>query len=177
METKTTKITYNTPSGKVVNVEVLRKYGVENAVNHDSENGIDYPIKQFVSEAVIGVEVVGMCKFKTRCLPKNKHPKFGVYYLSDGRNTVAVPDDIAQQIWQASEERLTKDLPPYILQSIAEAKDAIKHGRVLPSDKLSSLRKKYNSANNEGGEGYNPYDYYLTEEHILSLKERFPECF
>ena len=106
-----------------------------------------------------------------------KHPKINMYYLSDGRVCVTVPDEIAKQIWAAEKERLSDELPPCIASSIQRAKKAIEEGRVLPSSELNKKRKAYNDLQNEGGEGYNPYDDYLTLDYITYLKKEFPDQF
>ena len=177
MKTKDTTIKFTTQSGKEVIITVHRKYGAYVEHHHDSEDGIDYDTNEFAATQEILVDIPGVCKFTNIYLPKMKHPKFGVYYLSDGRNCVAIPDDIAKQIWAAEEERLTDELSPATMASIQEAKAAISEGRVMAKAELSKKRKEYNNMYNEGAEGYNPFDYYLTTEYVEHLKAEYPEQF
>lgn len=177
LKVKDTKIEFVSKSGKQVIVTVHRKYGPYVEHHHDSENGIDYDTNEFADDKEILVEVPGVCKFSNRHLPEMKHPKINMYYLSDGRVGVAVPEEIAKQIWAAEKERLSDELPPSIASSIQLAKKAIEEGRVLPSSELNKKRKAYNDLQNEGGEGYNPYDDYLTLDYITYLKKEFPDQF
>jgi hypothetical protein len=176
-ESKDTRIEYLTQSGKNVIIIVHREYGSYVEQHHDSENGIDYDTNEFADKSEISVEVVGVCKFNTCYLPKVKHPKIDMYYLSGGRFTVAVPDDVAKQIWNAEKERLNDEFSPSVKTLINEAKKAIKKGMVLPASELNKRRKSYNDLQNEGGDGYNPYDYYMTAEHIEHIKNEYPEHF
>ena len=115
--------------------------------------------------------------FKKKYLPEMKHPKINMYYLSNGRVCVAVPDEIANQIFEAEREQLTDELSPATMASIKEAKAAISEGRVMPKAELSKKRKEYNNMYNEGAEGYNPFDYYLTTEYVEHLKAEHPNQF
>lgn len=177
MKTKDTTIKFTTQSGKEVIITVHRKYGAYVEHHHDSEDGIDYDTNEFAATQEILVDIPGVCKFTNIYLPRMKHPKFGVYYLSDGRNCVAIPDDIAKQIWAAEEERLTDELSPATMASIQEAKAAISEGRVMAKAELSKKRKEHNNMYNEGAEGYNPFDYYLTTEYVEHLKAEYPNQF
>lgn len=177
MTTKDTTIKFTSKSGKEVIVTVHRKYGAYVEHHHDSENGIDYDTNEFANDQDITVEVPGVCKFETKYLPEMKHPKINMYYLSNGRVTVAVPDEIAKQIFEAEKEQLTEELSPATIASIQDAKAAISEGRVMPKAELSMKRKEYNNMYNEGEEGYNPFDNYLTTEYIEQLKAEYPEKF
>ena len=177
MKTKDTTIKFNSKSGKEVIVTVHRKYGSYVEHHHDSENGIDYDTNEFANDQSITVEVTGVCKFETKYLPEMKHPKINMYYLSNGRVCVAVPDDIAKQIFEAEREQLTEELSPATIVSIQEAKAAISKGHVLPKAELSKKRKEYNNLYNDGAEGYNPFDYYLTAEFVENLKAQYPDKF
>ena len=177
MKTKDTTINFTSKSGKEVIVTVHRKYGAYVEHHHDSENGIDYDTNEFANDQDITVEVPGVCKFETKYLPEMKHPKINMYYLSNGRVCVAVPDEIANQIFEAEREQLTDELSPATLASIKEAKAAISEGRVMPKAELSKKRKEYNNMYNEGAEGYNPFDYYLTTEYVEHLKAEHPNQF
>lgn len=177
MKTKDTTIKYTTQSGKEVIVTVHRKYGAYVEHHHDSEDGIDYDTKEFANDSTISVEIPGVCKFETKYLPEMKHPKINMYYLSGDRVCVAVPDEIANQIFEAEREQLTDELSPATMASIKEAKAAISDGRVLPSAELNRKRKAHNNLYNEGGEGYNPFDYYLTSEYVERLKAEYPNQF
>lgn len=177
MKTKDTTIKFVSKSGKEVIVTVHRKYGAYVEHHHDSENGIDYDTNEFANDQSITVEVPGVVKFDTKYLPEMKHPKVNMYYLSNGRVCVTVPDEIAKQIWDAERETLTDEIAPSVKASIKEAKDAISNGRVLPKAELSKKRREYNNLYNEGAEGYNPFDYYLTVEYIDHLKAEYPNQF
>ena len=177
MKTKDTTINFTSKSGKEVIVTVHRKYGAYVEHHHDSENGIDYDTNEFANDHDITVEVPGVCKFETKYLPEMKHPKINMYYLSDGRVCVAVPDEIANQIFEAEREQLTDELSPATMASIQEAKAAISEGRVMAKAELSKKRKEYNNMYNEGTEGYNPFDYYLTTEYVEHLKAEYPAQF
>lgn len=177
MKTKDTTIKYTTQSGKEVIVTVHRKYGAYVEHHHDSENGIDYDTNEFANDSTISVEVPGVCKFETKYLPDMKHPKINMYYLSSGKYCVGVPDEIAKQIREAEKEQLTDELSPSVKASIKEAKAAISDGRVLPAAELNRKRRAHNNLYNEGGEGYNPFDYYLTAEYVERLKAEYPNQF
>jgi len=177
MTTKDTTIKYTSKSGKDVIVTVHRKYGAYIEHHHDSENGIDYDTNEFANDQSITVEVPGVCRFETKYLPDMKHPKINMYYLNNGSVCVAVPDEIAEQIFEAERERLTEELSPSVVASIQEAKTAIRNGRVMPKAELSNKRKEYNDICNEGAEGYNPFDGYLTTEYVERLKAEYPEKF
>ena len=177
MKTKDTTIKFTSKSGKEVIVTVHRKYGAYVEHHHDSENGIDYDTNEFANDQSITVEVPGVCKFETKYLPDMKHPKINMYYLSDGRVCVAVPDEIAKQIFEAEKERLTDELAPSTIAYIQEAKAAIKDGRVMPKAELSKKRREYNNMYNEGAAGYNPFDNYLTTEYVEDLKSEYPDKF
>lgn len=177
MKTKETTINFTSKSGKEVIVTVHRKYGAYVEHHHDSENGIDYDTNEFANDHDITVEVPGICKFETKYLPEMKHPKINMYYLSNGRVCVAVPDEIANQIFEAEREQLTDELSPATIASIQEAKAAISEGRVMPKAELSKKRKEYNNLYNEGAEGYNPFDSYLTTEYVEQLKAEYPNQF
>jgi hypothetical protein len=177
MKTKDTTINFTSKSGKEVIVTVHRKYGAYVEHHHDSENGIDYDTNEFANDHDITVEVPGVCKFDTKYLPEMKHPKINMYYLSNGRYCVAVPDEIANQIFEAEREQLTDELSPATMASIKEAKAAISEGRVMAKAELSKKRKEYNNMYNEGADGYNPFDYYLTTEYVEHLKAEYPAQF
>lgn len=181
METKDTTIKWRTQSGKDVIVKVHRQYGSYIEHHHDSENGIDYTTNEFANNSTIDVEVVGVCKFRTKYLPSTKHPKINMYYLAgeySGKNhVVAVPDDVAEQIRTAESELLTDELSPSVRADINAAKKAIIDNKVLPAAELNRKRRDYNNLYNEGGDGFNPYDYYLTAEHVSNLKQQYPDQF
>ena len=177
MKTKDTTINFTSKSGKEVIVTVHRKYGAYVEHHHDSENGIDYDTNEFANDHDITVEVPGVCKFETKYLPEMKHPKINMYYLSNGRYCVTVPDEIANQIFEAEREQLTDELSPATMASIKEAKAAISEGRVMAKAELSKKRKEYNNMYNEGADGYNPFDYYLTTEYVEHLKVEYPAQF
>jgi len=177
MTAKDTTIKFTSKSGKEVFVTVHRKYGAYVEHHHDSENGIDYDTNEFANDHDITVEVPGVCKFETKYLPDMKHPKINMYYLSNGRVCVAVPDEIANQIFEAEREQLTDELSPATMASIKEARAAISEGRVMAKAELSKKRKEYNNMYNEGADGYNPFDYYLTTEYVEHLKAEYPNQF
>lgn len=177
MKKKDTTIKYTTQSGKNVTIIVHRMYGSYIEHHHDSENGLDYDTTEFADDQYLDVEIEGVCKFSPKYLPEMKHPKYDVYYLSNDRMVLAVPDDIAKQIFEAESEKLTDELSPATMASIQEAKAAISEGRVMPKDELSKKRKEYNNMYNEGAEGYNPFDYYLTTEYVEHLKAKYPNEF
>lgn len=176
-ESKDTRIEYCTQSGKRVAVNVRRVYGSYTERHHDSENGVDYDTERFADESEITVDVEGVCKFRTKYLPEAKHPKINMHYLSDGRVTVAVPDDAAEKIWSAERERLNDELSPSARESVEKVKKAVMDGRVAPEQELVKKRRAYNKTQNEGGEGYNPYDDYLTEEYVAYVKSEYPDQF
>lgn len=175
--TKDTTIKFTSKSGKEVIVTVHREYGAYIEHHHDSEDGIDYDTNEFANDSYISVEVPGVCKFDTKYLPDMKHPKINMYYLSNGRYCIGVPDDIAEQIRKAEEEHLTDEISPRMAAAIQEAKTAISNGWVLPVAELNKKRGEYNNAFNEGGEGYNPFDEYLTAEYVAKLKKDYPDQF
>ena len=177
MTTKDTTIKFTSKSGKEVIVTVHRKYGAYVEHHHDSENGIDYDTNEFTNDSTISVEVPGVCKFETKYLPEMKHPKINMYYLSNGRVCVAVPDEIAKQIFEAEKEQLTNELSLSTIAAIKEAKAAISEGCVLPAAELNKKRRQYNKIYNEGAEGYSPYAYYLTTEYVEKLKAEYPNQF
>lgn len=41
----------------------------------------------------------------------------------------------------------------------------IQEGKVLPKKERESKKMRYDTDFNEGGEGYNPYDEYITKEY------------
>ena len=177
MKTKDTTTKFTTQSGKQVIVTVHRKYGAYVEHHHDSEDGIDYETNEFANDSYISVEVPGVCKFETKYLPDMRHPKINMYYLSNGRYCIGIPDDIAEQIRKAEEEHLTDEISPRMTAAIQEAKTAINNNWVLPAAELNKKRREYNNAFNEGGEGYNPFDNYLTAEYVASLKKDYPKQF
>ena len=177
MITKDTIIKFTTKSGRDVIITVHRKHGAYVEHIHDTENGIDYDVNRFANDSYLTVEVPGVCKFNPKYLPEVRHPKINMYYLSDGRTCVGVPDDVAKQIWAAERERLTDKLSKREIANIDNAKAAIAESRVLPAEELNKKRREYNNLYNEGGEGYNPFDMYLTAEYIEYLKSVYPDRF
>lgn len=177
MKTKETTIRFTAKTGKEVIVTVHRKYGAYVEHHHDMEDGIDYDTNEFANDSYITVEVPGVVKFETKYLPDMRHPKIKMFYLSNGRFCIGVPDDVAEQIRKAEEEHLTEEISPRIAAAIEEAKEAIVNGWVLPAAELNKKRTQYNDAFNEGGEGYNPFDNYLTDEYVASLKKDYPNQF
>lgn len=175
--TKDTIIKFMSKSGKEVIVTVHREYGAYIEHHHDSENGIDYDTNEFANDSYISVEVPDVCKFNTKYLPDMKHPKINMYYLSSGCYCVGIPDDIAEQIHKAEKERLTDEISPSMAAAIRKAKAAICNGKVLPATELNRKRRQYNNAFNDGGEGYNPFDDYLTAEYVAILKKDYPNQF
>lgn len=177
MKTKDTTIKFTSKSGKEVIVTVHRKYGAYIEHHHDSEDGIDYDTNEFANDSYISVDVPSVCKFCTKYLPDMKHPKINMYYLSDGRYCVGVPDEIAEQIRKAEEEHLTEDIPASDAAEIQMAKAAIKNNRIMPAAQLRAEWKKYNDLYNEGAEGYNPFSDYISEERLAAIKAKYPEKF
>ena len=100
-----------------------------------------------------------------------------MYSLIGGRYCVGVPDDIAKRIWEASFERLTDEISPIDRLMIDAAKKAIESNKVLPFSELTKKRREYNNLYNEGVEGYNPYDSYMTAEQVAHVKKSFPNLF
>ncbi len=175
MKTKETKINWNA-NGKEVSVTIIRRHG---------RRGVTYNLDGDKCEAT---EMVDDYTFEVIAAGKRlENPVvidyeggkaiYGCVYIKERKTrinvTVRMTDEVAAQIEAAKAERLTDDMSDDERKQIQAAKAAEAEGRVLPLSELKRKRRAYNAAFNDGGEGYNPYANYISEEWLDELKKKY----
>lgn len=166
---------YELKSGKKVEVIVTRIYGNEmvkiNADGHICE------FEKFKNEFTIEVSapelnVKGSGYLSTRDQNQNHYQVIVV-----GNQLMVMPDDLAEQVIAATKEILTEELDPVAVKIVERVKKAIESNNVLPQNEINKLKNKYNNDFNEGGEGFNPYDYYMSQEEVSDVKTKYSTYF
>lgn len=100
--------------------------------------------------------------------------KHNCYVIDLGKGRlVSIPEDVYNEIAKMSSENIDAESKEEnenkklkeIESKKWHVKKMIEEGKVLPSSILESKKRKYDIDFNEGGEGYNPYNSYITKEY------------
>ena len=89
----------------------------------------------------------------------------GAVYIVNSATAKAVAD-------KAKEEKTKKEAAD-IEKEYEDLAKAKSDGQVLPQAEITRLSKNYDIAFNEGGEGFNPYHYYISKEYYDSFMARY----
>ena len=168
---KTTEINFTTKSGHSVKAVIDRIQGMEKTkvwVDQYIETEVykdDYTIK-----VAMDGDNLHECEL-------TKMQGYDVLRYVEGRKAmnIAMPADIYEQVKAAITEEFAEN--PEAEEEIAEVKAAIEAGHVLPLAELRAKRQEYKRTMLEGGEGYNPYDSYITAETVARVKAEHPDRF
>lgn len=185
---KVSTFNYTKANGMNIEVKVTRIYGNENT--EVSLDGDKFQTSEFKDSAFVEVTISGPLfgheNYCTNpiCEEKGMNGMFIYVAREKGasrRNSkqafLALEDAWAEEINAACSEILTEDVDPEIVKEVESVKAAIERGQVLPAAELKAKRNEYRQGMLEGGEGFNPYDYYTTQEHVDSLKAKYPKFF
>lgn len=190
VKTKTTSHKFTTSGGSEVECTVTRTYGTKHIEAHEETVWLDQPViinrpaeDELVDEYTISVSVNGKAygefRYGTGLSSRGMDGKFNGLESVNSRQRIIIPlsaedDEIINGLIR---ERLTDDLSQYELNSIQEVKDHIADNTVLPLEELKARRKEYRDGMLEGGEGFNPYDNYISREFADSIIKQFPQYF
>lgn len=172
---KITEINYRTNSGADITVKVTRNYGRE-----IQEVWVDQYVKSevFVDSCILEVSVNGgeykECQLTT-CQGYN------VVRYTDNKAkkayNVIVREDKLNEIKSLMAERLTEEVSNEEKEEIELVKNAVEKGNILPKSVLAAKRAEYKAGMLEGGDGYNPYDHYISAEYLQITKNKYPDLF
>lgn len=172
---KITEISYKTNSGADITIKVTRNYGRE-----IQQVWVDQYVDSevFIDNSTIEVSVNGAeykeCQLTT-CQGYN------VVRYTDNKAkkayNIVVPEDKLNEIKKLISERLTEDLSDDVKEEIELVKKAVEKGNILPKSVLDAKRAEYKEGMLEGGEGYNPYDHYISAEYLQITKNKYPDLF
>ena len=191
--TKTTSHCFTTSRGNKVVCTITRTYGLKCVEAHEETVWLDQPITvnrpaedEFVNEYEISVSINGEVKdgfdYCTGFGGKyNEDGDFigGFNGLRDCRNNIIIPlsaedDEIISNLIT---ERLNDDISVTDADDIESVKSHIADNIILPQAELNARRKEYRDGMLEGGEGFNPYAYYISREFADRIIKRFPKYF
>lgn len=188
--TKTTTHKFTTRGGSEIVCTITRTYGAKHIEAREETVWLDQPVivnrpakDELIDEYTIHVSVNGKDLGEFRYGRDLSHPEIegrfnGLERIEGRRRTVlALEAEDDEIIHGLITERLTEDLSDYDKASIEEVKRALANGAVLPLAELNARRKEYRAGVLEGGEGYNPYDDYITQERVDNVTKQFPKYF
>lgn len=172
--TKTTSYKFTTPSGSEVVCTITRAYGKllagEQTVWLDEP--IPAPKDTFIDESRIKASIDGEAE-KDYCY---RYGSGELECFSAGANIPLRAED-AEIIRNLISERLNGELSPSDVADIERVKRALTRNTILPLAELEARRKEYRAGMLEGGEGFNPYLYYISQEFADRIIKQFPESF
>lgn len=180
---KTTVFTETKMDGKLnVTVTVTRTYGKETKVvnadgdmisidNFEDTYRISVKLEGEINKEIYstGYHIASDCK--TRVID------CGRIEINGKKRPVVLTLECMDEVVAACHELLTDEISPIDESRISAAKNAIEQGHVLPYAELKAKREEYRDGMLEGGDGYNPYDYYVEAEEIELLKSKYPKMF
>ena len=119
----------------------------------------------------------GLCASGIDDLLKKKH---GIIKVSGGCAThpgvvYIVSEEVAKAIVSDMEIVVNAKKRKSLDEEYTYLTNEKAHGRVMPLKEKQAKAKEYDQAFNEGGEGYNPYHYYVSQEHYDEFMARYSE--
>ena len=175
---KTSNFTYQTSTGLAVEISVERIYGsrIDNVYTDD---GTYVDIESFDDSYNIYVtfEKYGIKNQSTYIDKRGDYTVVVAEINRRQKTAIVMPDDIAKQVIEATKEVLSEEISSYDFLEIVAAKEAISTNKVLPVAELKAKREQYNNMFNDGGEGFNPYDDWMSAESVDCIKSKFPNKF
>lgn len=170
---KNTVIKHTTSTGIPVEIMIERIYGDE-PVRYFCDGT---PIMTTHFEDQYSIEILYEGKsYRSHIDYNDKAPGGRGLSLEPGK-LLCLPPEKWEEVDKAISERLGGVLTPFECETIAEVKAAIKSGHIMPRDELIKKRKHYDDVFNEGGYGFNPYEDYVSAEHVERIKSKFPDQF
>lgn len=179
---KTTVFTETKMEGKLnVTVTVTRTYGKE--MENVNADGDIFEVEQFQDTYHIDVKLEGAINANvnwthyTIAQDGRRIIDCGRLDINGKKRPVALTLECMDAVVAACHEQLTEEVSPEVEGEVAEIKTAIELGNVLPAAELKAKRMEYRNGMLEGGEGFNPYDYYVSAERVASVKSKYPKMF
>lgn len=173
---KTSNFDYQFSNGWIVQIKVERTYGFFQT----TFDGL--PSTEFVNYHTLYITLPELGY--NQCQPSQYYlDENGVYNIcvdnpkTKKRHRLQLSKELSALIHAASIERLTDEIPPEDMKDIRKVKNALSSNRVIPNDELKCKRKQHDDQYNEGGEGYNPFDSYVSAEFMDYMKKKYPEQF
>ena len=172
---KISEVSYKTQSGHSVVVRVTKVHEVvKDTVWVDQE----VEIERVVENSLVEVSLDGGAFVEAQI---GKFKGFDILGYGDTKTMrytrIVIPSDKLEEVRNLQSERLIDELSSEEKESIKDTLNAVSAGLVLPYAELIEKRKEYRNEFLEGGEGYNPYDSYITREHLDYMKKRYPKEF
>ena len=167
MATKSTDICYNLKSGKKVTIKIIREQGYKNSII--DLDGDKCGSREYIDDFEIYITIEGMPinNREVAHMPywSGRHNAyvFGLGEINNSMVYLALPTDIYNRVIElirediAATNRTSKKI---------KTEEMVEKGQVLPEAELEAKKKEYDDLYNEGGEGYNPYDYYMIKEDV-----------
>lgn len=190
VKTKTTIHKFTTPGGSEIECTVTRTYGTEHIEAHEETVWLDQPViinrsakDEFVDEYTISVMVNGKAygefRYRIGLSSRGMDGEFNGLECINSRQRIIIPLSAEDNeiIHGLITERLNDDLSPSDLDDIETVKSHIAIKSILPRTELEARRKEYRDGMLEGGEGFNPYDSYITKEFADRIISQFPQYF
>lgn len=167
---KSSEIRFKTQRGSEVVIEVVRNQGIE-TVDTNLDGDILSEDKYIENSYVfVTIESLNVNRFMVDA--PYFYEKHNCYVINLGKGRlVAIPEEVYNEIIRLSEEKIDvaesveKEEVSEIEVKKEYVKKMIEEGKVLPKKDLESKKIKYDIDFNEGGEGYNPYNEYITKEY------------
>lgn len=179
---KTTVFTETKMEGKLnVTVTVTRTYGKE--MENVNADGDIFEVEQFQDTYHIDVKLEGAINANvnwthyTIAQDGRRIIDCGRLDINGKKRPIALTLECMDDVVAACHEQLTEEVSPEVEVEVAEIKTAIERGNVLPAAELKAKRIEYRLGTLEGGEGYNPYDHYVTAERVELVKSTYPNLF
>lgn len=171
---KTTEINHSTSVGKAVKIIIERIQGSEPYRIWD--DGYEVIVNRYENTYYMTVEYEGKTYNHRRITYSSKAPG-GRYINLYGNVSLCLPEEKWAEIDNAISEKISEEMSPSDKNEIKAVQTALERGWVMPKNELFKRRKEYNDFMNEGGEGFNPYDSYLSSEYVDRIKKAFPDHF
>lgn len=167
---KSSEIRFKTQRGSEVVIEVVRNQGIE-TVDTNLDGDILREDKYIDNSYVfVTIESLKVNRFMVDAPYFSENHNCYVINFGKGR-LVAIPEEVYNEIIRLSEENIDvaesveKEEVSEIEIKKEYVKKMIEEGKVLPKKERESKKMRYDTDFNEGGEGYNPYDEYITKEY------------
>lgn len=178
---KTSVFNESKMDGKLnVSVTVFRTYGKEQ--ENANADGDVIEIERFRDDYRISVKLEGAINADVYSgsiridANGNKVIDLGRLTVNGKKRNVALTLECMDAVCEACRER-NEEVSPEDAAEIEKIKIAIANGNIMPAAELNAKRTEYRLGMLEGGEGYNPYDHYVTAERVELVKSTYPNLF
>lgn len=169
---KTTTLEFTGKTGRTLTFTIVRNHGKR--ISTYTDDGVEYEMEVFDNNFDLYLESKDCGIEKTREVHiKDDESIIVCDFKTQKRITIPLPKEFVAKIKAATSEILTDEIPSDIEKEIKVMKEAISKGFVLPSADIKEKKQEYADRYLDGGDGYNPFDYYISIEQIEAYENLY----